>query len=432
MRLLLAGDETGADRQFRGGELERLARDLGRHAVQLEHDPARLHPSHPEFGRPLAAAHADLGRLGGHRHIRKDADPDAADAANVAGNGAPRRLDLARRDAARIDGLHAKGAEIQRGAALGDAVNAALMRFAVFGAFRLKHRPLASAIGAVAVAIAVTAAGRLPLGELLVLRHRVVREDLALEHPYLDAAGAVGGFRRRGAVIDIRAQRVQWHAALAVPFHAGNLGAAEPTAAIDADALGAEPHRRLHRPLHRAPKGDAALQLLGDALGDQLRLDLGLADLDDVEADLAVGDLGDVAAQLVDVGALFADHHARPRRMQRVPGTFRHALDHHLVDRRLGQALAEELAELQVVEQLRPVFLAREPARVPGAVDPEPQPDRIDFLAHQAASSASSSARSRTITVRCAKCFSTRAERPRPRVWKRFITKARPTVASLT
>ena len=53
---------------------------VGRHAVELEHDAARLHPADPEFRRALAAAHAHFGRLLRHRHVREDADPDAADA----------------------------------------------------------------------------------------------------------------------------------------------------------------------------------------------------------------------------------------------------------------------------------------------------------------------------------------------------------------
>ena len=91
------------------------------------------------------------------------------------------------------------------------------------------------------------------------------------------------------AEIDVGAQRVQRHAALAIPLHARDLGAAEAAAAVDPDALRAQAHRRLHRALHGAAEGDAALELLGDVLGDQLGVDLGLADLDDVEADLAAG-----------------------------------------------------------------------------------------------------------------------------------------------
>src|SRR3954469_20739002 len=69
-------------------------------------------------------------------------------------------------------------------------------------------------------------------GHPLVLRHRVMLEDLALEDPDLDAAGAERRERGGHAVIDIGAQRVQRHTAFAVPFHPGDLGAAETTRAV--------------------------------------------------------------------------------------------------------------------------------------------------------------------------------------------------------
>ena len=121
----------------------------------------------------------------------------------------------------------------------------------------------------------------------LVLRHRIVLEDLALEDPDLDAAGAIGGMGGRDAVIDVGAQRVQRHAAFAIPFETGDFRAAETARAVDADALGAETHRRLHGALHGAAERDAALELLGDRIGDQRRVDLGLAHFDDVDRDFA-------------------------------------------------------------------------------------------------------------------------------------------------
>src|ERR1700687_3073978 len=81
---------------------------------------------------------------------------------------------------------------------------------------------------------------RLALGHPLVLRHRIVLEDLALEDPHLDAAGAVGRERGGVAIVDVGAQRMQGHPALAVPFHARDFGAAQPAGAVDADALRAE------------------------------------------------------------------------------------------------------------------------------------------------------------------------------------------------
>src|SRR4051794_28051131 len=139
MLLALARDEARCERQFGGGKLEGLAGDLVLDAVELEHDPPRLDARDPELRRSLAAAHADLGGLLRYRHIREDADPDAAGTADVARYGAARRLDLARRYAAGIDRLQPVGAEIERRAALGDTVHAALMSLAVFGAFGSQH-----------------------------------------------------------------------------------------------------------------------------------------------------------------------------------------------------------------------------------------------------------------------------------------------------
>src|ERR1700740_271252 len=67
-----------------------------------------------------------------------------------------------------------------------------------------------------------TAAGIFSLGQPLVLRHRVVFEDLALEYPDLDAASAIGRMRGGDAVIDVGAQRVQRHPTFAVPFEPGD------------------------------------------------------------------------------------------------------------------------------------------------------------------------------------------------------------------
>src|SRR5580704_234261 len=75
-----------------------------------------------------------------------------------------------------------------------------------------------------ASAVAARAA-RVALGHPLVLRHRIVLEDLALEDPHLDAAGAVGGEGGGDAVVDVGAQRVQRHPAFAIRFHAGDFGA---------------------------------------------------------------------------------------------------------------------------------------------------------------------------------------------------------------
>src|SRR6185503_729224 len=137
---------------------------------------------------------------------------------------------------------------------------------------------IAAAIATVtAIAVAVTprtsAAGLLQLGVLLLRGHGVVLHDLALEDPNLDADDAVRGLGDAVAEVDVGAQRVQRHAALAVPFRAGDLRAAEAAGDVDTNAERAEAERRLHRALHGAAESDAALELLSDGLGDQRSVD---------------------------------------------------------------------------------------------------------------------------------------------------------------
>src|SRR3954463_6138355 len=221
-------------------------------------------------------------------------------------------------------------------------------------------------------------------GHLLVLGHRIVLEDFSLEDPDLDAAGAERGESGRHAVVDVGAQRVQGNATFAIPFHARDFGAAETARAVDTNAFGAETHRRLHCPLHGAAECDAACGVLRDRFGDQGGVELRLADFDDVDDDVGSRDVGNPLAQLVDVGALLADHHARTRRMDRHPALLVRTLDHDAGDSRLLELLVQDLADLDVLMQELAVFvLAGEPTGIPRTVDAETQSDWIDFLPHR-------------------------------------------------
>src|SRR6185312_4278932 len=248
----------------------------------------------------------------------------------------PRGFDLARRDALWRHRLQAELAERQRRARRRDAVDAALVCLPELGLLRLHHglRPQTfSRSSRVAARTAVVA------GQALVLSHRIVLEDLALEYPDLDAAGAERRERGSNAVVHVGAQRVQRHTAFAIPLHAGDFGAAETARAIDPNAFGAETHRRLHGALHRAAECDAALKLLRDRFGDQRGIELRFANLDDVDDDIRRGDIGNPLAKLVDIGALLADHDAGARRMDRHAALLVRTLDHDARDRRLLELL---------------------------------------------------------------------------------------------
>src|SRR5450756_1879264 len=126
---------------------------------------------------------------------------------------------------------------------------------------------------------AARAGGRLLASELL-LGH------VALVDPDLHTDPAEGGAGLEEAVVDVRAQRVQRHPTLAVELAAAHLGTAEAARALHPDPLGASALGGLHALAHGATERDAARQLLGDALGHELRVDLRVLDLKDVELHL--------------------------------------------------------------------------------------------------------------------------------------------------
>src|SRR5690606_3405322 len=131
--------------------------------------------------------------------------------------------------------------------------------------------------------------------------------------PHLDADAPEGGAGLEEAVVDVRAQRVQRDAALAVELRTGHLGPAQPATALHPDALDLRrAHGRLDGLAHRAPEGHAVGQLLGHALRDQLRVGLGVLDFEDVELDLLAGQLLQRTANAVRLSTTTADHDARP------------------------------------------------------------------------------------------------------------------------
>src|SRR5580698_10107339 len=311
-------------------------------AGQLEHHPARLHVGHPPLGGALAGAHPGLGRLLGQRPVRVDRDPHLPATADVPGHGDTSGLDLPVRHVRVLDGLDAVLAERHPGAALGrtvpvrpvllavldpprdEHVSALLARAGSSGAVTTgrgagRNRRLLAAVGAVAAAgpgpvgtARATLAGRaagapapaalrraipvpvpVPAGALAGPQRRggglalgPGLRGLAAVDPHLHADPAERGPRLVEAVVDVGAQRVQRHPALAVELGARHFGAAEPTRALHPDSLGAALHRGLHRLAHRPAERDPAGQLLGYALGDQLRVDLGVLHLENVQLDL--------------------------------------------------------------------------------------------------------------------------------------------------
>src|SRR4029077_16165820 len=156
-------------------------------------------------------------------------------------------------------------------------------------------------------------------GDGLRLRHRLLgrwqaargRRDEVLVDPDLDTDGAEGRLGGGPPEVDIRAQRVERNAALAVVFAARHLGATQAASGVQPDALRTRAHGPQDGLLHRALVANASLDLARDVLGHELRVELGLLDLLDGDADAVAEALLEVLPQLVDAGAALADDDAR-------------------------------------------------------------------------------------------------------------------------
>src|SRR5262249_7012943 len=133
----------------------------------------------------------------------------------------------------------------------------------------------------------------LAFSKFLFLRPRIVLGDFALLDSNLVTAGAVRGGRKCESLVYSSAERRQWDAPFAIPFHARDFCAAKASRAVDADAFGAKTHRRLHRALHGAAECNTTFELLRDRFCDQLGVKFGLTDFHDIDDDVAVGELGD-------------------------------------------------------------------------------------------------------------------------------------------
>src|SRR6185503_17852183 len=170
--------------------------------------------------------------------------------------------------------------------------------------------------------------------------------DLALVDPALHADAPERGPGLVEAVVDVGAHGVQRHAAVRVALGARHLRAAEAAGNLDLAALRARAHRARERALHRAAERDAVLQLLGDRLRDELRVELGALDLEDVDLDLLAGHPVEVLAQGVDLAAGLADHDPRTRGVD---------VDLHLVavlaDRDVAEPRVRELAHDVVADR---------------------------------------------------------------------------------
>src|SRR6185437_932525 len=182
-------------------------------------------------------------------------------------------------------------------------------------------------------------------------------------------------------------ERVQRHTALTVELRAAHLGAAEAARHLDADTLGAGALSALQALAHRAAEGHAGGELLGDALGDQLSVGLGVLDLEDVQLDLLARELLEVGADALGLGATTTDHDARTGGVDVDADAVAGALDLDAGHAGTVERGLQQRADLDVLSEVVAVTLTLlravgEPARHVVGGDSQTEAVRVDFLTH--------------------------------------------------
>jgi hypothetical protein len=137
-----------------------------------------------------------------------------------------------------------------------------------------------------------------------------LRQHIAVIDPDLDANDTVGRVRFGQAIVDIGAERLQWHAALRLFLDTRNLSAAEPATHHHLDALGASAHRLLHALLHRPAERDTLFKLIGDTARHEIGVQFGTANLDDAQTHLLFRQVFQILAQPLDTLAALANDDA--------------------------------------------------------------------------------------------------------------------------
>src|SRR6185295_20141961 len=116
-----------------------------------------------------------------------------------------RGFDLARSDPLRLERLQAVGAEVQVRARLRRAVDTALVLLAEFFALGLEHFGLLWCRRWCGLRTRLSTAAGFGLGQALILGHRIVFHDLALEDPNFHSARSIGRLRGGDAIVDVSA-----------------------------------------------------------------------------------------------------------------------------------------------------------------------------------------------------------------------------------
>src|SRR5687768_11514915 len=141
---------------------------------------------------------------------------------------------------------------------------------------------------------------------------------------------------------------MQRYATFAIPLGPRDLDTVQAASAHDLDALRAQTHRVLHRAFHRTTEHDPFFELLGNRVGDQLRIDFRFADFFDVHVNgVDAQQFAQFGLEDFNVLALLADDHTRACAVNRDTRILSRTLDDDASDGGVPQLGSQVIADLQ-------------------------------------------------------------------------------------
>ena len=164
---------------------------------------------------------------------------------------------------------------------------------------------------------------------------------------------------------------------------AGDFGAAETSGHAGLDTAGAGLRRATHRLLHGAAEGGALLELGGNAFGDELGVQVGVADLNDVDGDALADELFKIEAELLDIRTAAADHDTRTGAVDENADLRGASFDFDFRDAGGVEQILEVFADLEILdEEIADLFVLSVPSGIPIRDDADAQTVRINLLTH--------------------------------------------------
>ena len=168
-----------------------------------------------------------------------------------------------------------------------------------------------------------------------------------------------------------------------IPFSTGNFCTVQTAGGHDLDTKSALTHCVLHGTLHSAAEHNTFFELLSDAVGDELSIEVRTADLFDIDVDGNAHQFLEFGLQNFNVFTFLTDHNARTSGENCDASVLSGTLDKNTTYRGVLELFAQVIANFEVFSQCAGKIAASSiPTGSPVVCYGKAKACRINFLSH--------------------------------------------------